>query len=97
MTHLDPNTTGLARRDFLKVSATTAAGMSLGFFWPTQGSAAETPKLNAWIEIQPDETVIIRYARAEMGQGSRTSAPMHGGRGVGSRLEKSAHRVRHRA
>ena len=76
MTHLDPNTTGLARRDFLKVSATTAAGMSLGFFWPTQGDAAETPKLNAWIEIQADEIVIIRYARTEMGQGSRTSAPM---------------------
>ena len=37
MTRLDTTTTGLARRDFLKVSATTAAGMSLGFFWPTQG------------------------------------------------------------
>ena len=76
MTRLDTTTTGLARRDFLKVSATTAAGMSLGFFWPTQGNAAETPKLNAWIEIQADDTVIIRYARTEMGQGSRTSAPM---------------------
>ena len=76
MNHLETTPTGLARRDFLKVSATTAAGMSLGFFWPTQGDAAETPKLNAWIEIQADETVIIRYARAEMGQGSRTSAPM---------------------
>jgi len=32
MTHLDPSSTGLARRDFLKVSATAAAGMSLGFF-----------------------------------------------------------------
>jgi hypothetical protein len=48
----------------------------LGFFWPTHGNAAETPKLNAWIEIQTDDTVIIRYARTEMGQGSRTSAPM---------------------
>jgi isoquinoline 1-oxidoreductase beta subunit len=76
MTHLDPSSTGLARRDFLKVSATAAAGMSLGFFWPTHGNAAETPKLNAWIEIQTDDTVIIRYARTEMGQGSRTSAPM---------------------
>ena len=26
--------------------------------------------------VRPDETVIIRYARSEMGQGSMTSAPM---------------------
>jgi isoquinoline 1-oxidoreductase beta subunit len=32
--------------------------------------------LNAWIEIHPDERVVIRYARVEMGQGSSTSAPM---------------------
>ena len=64
------------RRHFLQVSATAAAGFSLAFYLPERAQAADAPKLNAWIEIQPDETIIIRYARTEMGQGSRTSAPM---------------------
>ena len=68
--------TGLDRRHFLQVSATAAAGLSLAFYLPEKADAADTPRLNAWIEIQPDDTIIIRYARTEMGQGSRTSAPM---------------------
>jgi len=77
---------GIARRDFLKfsatVSATTGAGFSFGFFVPSMAEAADAKaaptaqKVNAWIEIRSDETVIIKYARAEMGQGSSTSAPM---------------------
>ena len=73
---MNPLVTSPERRHFLKVSATAAAGLSLAFYLPERAQAADTPKLNAWIEIQPDETIIIRYARAEMGQGSRTSAPM---------------------
>jgi len=74
-----------AKRDFLKlttsVGVTSGLGFSLGFVLPSAGAAtpatANTPqKVNAWIEIQPDESIIIRYARAEMGQGSSTSAPM---------------------
>src|SRR6185436_9303593 len=34
--------------------------------------SAETPEVNAWVVIQPDDTVIIRIARSEMGQGSLT-------------------------
>jgi isoquinoline 1-oxidoreductase beta subunit len=64
------------RRQFLKVSGTASAGMSLGFFVPGRAEAADTPQLNVWIEIEPNDTVVIRYARAEMGQGSMTSAPM---------------------
>src|SRR5207302_6468950 len=30
----------------------------------------------AWVVIRPDDAIIIRYARSEMGQGSMTSAPM---------------------
>ena len=73
-----------SKRDFLKlstsVSVTSGMGFSLGFFLPDAKAAAAASsapqKVNAWIEIQPDETIIIRYARAEMGQGSSTSAPM---------------------
>jgi isoquinoline 1-oxidoreductase beta subunit len=50
--------------------------MSLGFFLPERAHAADTPQLNVWIEIEPNNTIVIRYARAEMGQGSMTSAPM---------------------
>ena len=67
---------GMDRRQFLKVSGTASAGMSLGFFVPGRAQAADTPQLNVWIEIEPNDTVVIRYARAEMGQGSMTSAPM---------------------
>ena len=67
---------GMDRRHFLKVSGTASAGMSLGFFLPERAHAANTPQLNVWIEIEPNNTIVIRYARAEMGQGSMTSAPM---------------------
>ena len=68
----------LNRRQFLQVSSSTAAALSLGFVWPDAALAntnAHT-EVNAWIDIHADETVVIRYARTEMGQGSRTSAPM---------------------
>lgn len=64
------------RRHFLQVTSSATAGLSLGFFVPERASAANAPQLNVWIEIAPNDTVLIRYARAEMGQGSMTSAPM---------------------
>ena len=34
------------------------------------------PEITAWIVIEPDDTVIIRVANSEMGQGSFTALPM---------------------
>jgi isoquinoline 1-oxidoreductase beta subunit len=34
--------------------------------------SAGTPEVNAWVVIKPDDTVIIRIARSEMGQGTLT-------------------------
>lgn len=67
---------GVDRRHFLKVSISATAGLSLGFFVPERASASDVPQLNVWVEIEPNDTIVIRYARAEMGQGSMTSAPM---------------------
>ena len=48
-----------------------AGAMVLGF--PTCANAqSTTPEINAWVVIQPDDTVVIRIARSEMGQGTLT-------------------------
>jgi isoquinoline 1-oxidoreductase beta subunit len=63
----------LDRRAFLVSS--TAAGLTLGFHIPLEGAAqaqATTPEINAWVVVKPDDTVVIRIARSEMGQGTRT-------------------------
>lgn len=71
--------TTISRRRFLVGSAAAAGGLMLGFHVPF-GSAraaaaadAETAgEMNAWVVIRPDETVVIRIARSEMGQGTLT-------------------------
>ncbi len=68
MTMLD-----VSRRSFLAGSA--AAGFTLGFHVPFEGEAlaqAMAPEVNAWVVIKPDDTVVIRIARSEMGQGTLT-------------------------
>jgi isoquinoline 1-oxidoreductase beta subunit len=60
------------RRSFLVGSG--AAGLSLGFRVPLASAAGaeESPEINAWVVIKPDDTVVIRIARSEMGQGTLT-------------------------
>ena len=64
-----------SRRGFLAASAAAAGGLTLGFHVPfgTEAQAQSTlPEVNAWVVIKPDETVVIRIARSEMGQGTLT-------------------------
>src|SRR5262249_54061947 len=35
-------------------------------------AADGTPEINAWVVIRPDETVVVRVVRTEMGQGTLT-------------------------
>jgi isoquinoline 1-oxidoreductase subunit beta len=68
----------LNRRTFvLGTAAVAGAGLSLGldipFGGPTVVRAADgSPEVNAWVVIRPDDTVVIRIARSEMGQGTLT-------------------------
>jgi isoquinoline 1-oxidoreductase subunit beta len=62
------------RRSFLVSSA--AAGLAVGMRLPFgDEAAAQTalpPEVNAWVVVKPDDTVIIRIARVDMGQGTLT-------------------------
>jgi isoquinoline 1-oxidoreductase subunit beta len=67
----------LNRRAFVIGSAAAGAGLALGLDIPFGGpapvrAADGTPEINAWVVIKPDDTVVIRIARSEMGQGSLT-------------------------
>ncbi len=64
------------RRTFLVSSAAVGGGLALGLrlpFGPEVVRAADgSPEVNAWVVIRPDDTVVIRIARSEMGQGTIT-------------------------
>lgn len=72
-------TARISRRQFLLASAAVSGGFALGFALPEgkayAASANQSMRINIWVEVAPDDTVTIRYARSEMGQGSLTSAP----------------------
>ncbi len=65
----------VSRRGFLAGSAAAATGLTLGFpiAAAAQGAAATAaPEVNAWVVIRPDDTIVVRIARSEMGQGTLT-------------------------
>lgn len=65
--------TSLGRRGVLAGGAAVAGGFSLGFSFPwAEAQAAEVQEINAWVVIHPDDKVVIRIARSEMGQGTLT-------------------------
>ncbi len=67
----------ISRRHFVIGSAAAGAGFSIGMALPLSAQAntpadAAGPEVNAWVVIAPDDTVTIRIARSEMGQGTLT-------------------------
>ncbi|NBY72147.1 MAG: xanthine dehydrogenase family protein molybdopterin-binding subunit [Betaproteobacteria bacterium] len=68
----------LSRRQFLVNTSAVGGGLALGLgFLPEAMAAASyttlTPdEINIWVVVKPDDTCVIRIARSEMGQGTRT-------------------------
>lgn len=70
-------TVAFSRREFIKASVAVGGGLALEF---SHGGAAlahgaaraASPEVTHWIVIHPDNHVLIRIARSEMGQGSLT-------------------------
>jgi isoquinoline 1-oxidoreductase beta subunit len=76
------------RREFL--AGVSSAAFVLGFSLPPRGARAQAAprhgadwysepaveEINAWIVVEPDDTVVIRIAQTELGQGVWTSNAM---------------------
>src|SRR5271156_6314203 len=77
------------RRDFILTAVSLAGGLMIGIgaaprsvdaaaisTQPWSDNDHAPHEIDAWISIDPDDSVLIRYQRSEMGQGSMTALPM---------------------
>jgi isoquinoline 1-oxidoreductase beta subunit len=77
------------RRDFILTAVSVAGGLMIGIgtargsadaaaisAQPWNDSEYAPHEIDAWIAIDPDDSILIRYQRSEMGQGSMTALPM---------------------
>jgi isoquinoline 1-oxidoreductase subunit beta len=80
----------LSRRHFILTASTAAGAFMIGIGvaprvahaatvagqpW-NDGNAYAANEIDAWIAIDSDDSILIRYQRSEMGQGSMTALPM---------------------
>jgi isoquinoline 1-oxidoreductase subunit beta len=80
----------LSRRHFILTATSAAGGLMIGIGaapaiaeaaivvaqpW-NEDNAYAANEIDAWIAIDPDDSILIRYPRSEMGQGSMTALPM---------------------
>ena len=74
---LADNKIDLSRRRFIVSSAAAGGGLALGMHVPfgistAQAAEAASSELNLWVVVRADDSVVVRIARSEMGQGTRT-------------------------
>ena len=66
----------ISRRAFIVATAAIGGGLAIGVSpfsrAATVRAADGSPEITAWVVIRPDDTVVVRIARSEMGQGSLT-------------------------
>jgi isoquinoline 1-oxidoreductase beta subunit len=70
----------LSRRNFIVGSSAVTAGLAIGLDLPsmistanaTTASNASASEIGVWVVVQPNDTVVIRVVRSEMGQGTIT-------------------------
>jgi isoquinoline 1-oxidoreductase beta subunit len=66
----------ISRRRFVIGSTAGGAGLALGMSLPlgalAAGTKAQATEVNVWVVISTDDTVTVRVARSEMGQGTLT-------------------------
>ncbi len=64
-----------SRRHFIVGTTAVSTGLALGLQFPFSSlaqSAGAAPEIGVWVVIKPDEKVIVRVVRSEMGQGTIT-------------------------
>ena len=79
----------VTRRHFILTAVSAAGGLVVGIAVASGSARAATiseqpwndkdsapNEIGAWIAINPDDSILIRYQRSEMGQGSMTALPM---------------------
>ena len=88
----EPNRKGadLTRRGAVVGGVAAAGALVIGFWIPRRAQAplaaldgavwadeeSATPEVNAWVVVAPDDTVTVRIAQTELGQGVWTSNAM---------------------
>ena len=65
----------LSRRHFIVGTTAVSSGLALGLQMSLMSSAQaaeSSPEIGVWVVIKPDDTVVVRIVRSEMGQGTIT-------------------------
>ena len=78
-------TTNTSRRHFIVGSSAIAAGLAIGFDFSlisaanaamgtgtTAMAALASPEIGVWVVVKPNDDIIVRIVRSEMGQGTIT-------------------------
>lgn len=76
--------THASRRQFIIGTSAIATGLAIGFEFPVAIKSASagtpedpsaslaSPEIGAWVVVKPDDSVVVRIVRSEMGQGTIT-------------------------
>ncbi|MGY4297580.1 hypothetical protein ACVWXN_005675 [Bradyrhizobium sp. i1.4.4] len=93
--HVSPK---MNRRAFVIGTAAVGTGLAIGLDLPFGGPAVVraadgAPEVNAWVVVRPDDTVVIRIARSEIGPGLAHRPRPAGRRGTRMRLVEGHDRI----